>query len=122
MSSIDTVISSLKFNTDGLIPAIAQDARSKDVLMLAWMNAESVRKTLESGDVWYYSRSRAGLWRKGESSGHMQTLVAFRYDCDSDALLLLVKQTGPACHTNRPNCFFHSVKDGMIHIISEPQE
>ena len=119
---VQNIIDKLKFNEQGLIPAIAQQHDSKEVLMLAWMNAEAVRETLATGQVTYFSRSRNALWRKGESSGHTQKLVEFRYDCDADTLLLLVDQTGPACHTNRPNCFFNAVRDGEIEIISKPSE
>ncbi len=120
---IDALMVALRFNAEGLIPAIAQQHDTKDVLMLAWMNAEAVRETLETGRVCYWSRSRGALWRKGESSGHTQRLVEFRYDCDADTLLLLVDQTGPACHTNRPNCFFYAVQDnGYAEIISHPVE
>ena len=94
----------LKFDDKGLIPAIAQDAETHEVLMMAWMNAESVAKTLETGKVTYWSRSRQSFWVKGESSGHVQELVDFRYDCDQDCILVLVKQKGPACHTNRRSC------------------
>ena len=99
----------LKFDRDGLIPAIAQDEESGDVLMMAWMNAESIKATLDSGRVTYWSRSRQALWRKGETSGHVQLLVEMRIDCDRDTLLLLVRQTGPACHTNRRSCFYTAV-------------
>jgi phosphoribosyl-AMP cyclohydrolase len=88
--------------------------------MLAYMNADAIRETLETGQVCYFSRSRQKLWRKGESSGHVQRLVELRYDCDNDAVLLRVAQTGPACHTNRPNCFYHAVRDGEVVVISEP--
>ena len=88
--------------------------------MLAWMNAESIRESLESGRVCYWSRSRQSLWRKGETSGHVQRLVELRFDCDRDALLLLVDQTGPACHTNRRSCFYHAVRDDAVEVISEP--
>ncbi len=114
------VIAELRFDRDGLIPAIAQSAENGEVLMLAYMNADSVRETLETGCVCYWSRSRQALWRKGESSGHVQNLIELRYDCDSDALLLQVAQTGPACHTNRSNCFYHAVRDGQVVVISEP--
>ncbi|WP_299350441.1 phosphoribosyl-AMP cyclohydrolase [uncultured Shimia sp.] len=102
----------LKFNEAGLIPAIAQDAESGDVLMMAWMNAEAVMRTLDSRRVTYWSRSRQAFWVKGESSGHVQELVEFRFDCDRDSLLVKVRQTGPACHTNRRSCFYSAVKDG----------
>lgn len=116
-----TVIAQLRFNEAGLIPAIAQQHNSGEVLMMAWMNADAVRETLETGRVCYWSRSRQSLWRKGESSGHVQTLVELRYDCDMDTILLLVDQKGPACHTNRRNCFFHAVRDGKVEIITEPE-
>lgn len=106
-------VSSLRFNDQGLIPAIAQGAASGEVLMMAWMNAESVARTLETGRVTYWSRSRQAFWIKGESSGHVQKLVEFRVDCDRDCLLVLVDQTGPACHTNRRSCFYTGVQDGL---------
>lgn len=102
----------LKFDAAGLIPAIAQDAASGEVLMMAWMNAEAVRRTLDTGRVTYWSRSRASFWVKGESSGHVQRLVELRVDCDRDCLLVLVDQTGPACHTLRRSCFFTAVRGG----------
>lgn len=117
---IEEVIATLKFDTAGLVPAIAQQHDSGEVLMLAWMNAEAVAETLRRGRACYWSRSRQALWRKGESSGHAQRLVEFRYDCDRDAILLRVEQRGPACHTNRPNCFFHSVRGDRVQVISEP--
>ena len=116
------VIERLRFGNAGLIPAIAQSHESRAVLMLAWMNADAVRETLETGRVCYWSRSRQKLWRKGESSGHTQRLVELRFDCDSDALLLLVEQTGPACHTNRPVCFYNAVQGDEIRVIAEPVE
>jgi phosphoribosyl-AMP cyclohydrolase len=102
----------LLYNTDGLIPAIAQDAVTGDVLMFAWMNAESVARTLASGRVTYWSRSRAAFWVKGDTSGHTQELVEMRIDCDRDCLLVSVRQTGPACHTGRRSCFYTAVRDG----------
>jgi phosphoribosyl-AMP cyclohydrolase len=111
--------SSLRFDADGLIPAIAQ-ARDGTVLMLAWMNAESIAETLRTGSVTYWSRSRRALWRKGETSGHLQRLVELRVDCDRDTLLVIVDQTGPACHTNRLSCFYRAVRDGQELTISEP--
>ncbi len=102
----------LTYNDAGLIPAIAQDAENHEVLMLAWMNAESIARTLESGDVTYWSRSRQAFWAKGATSGNVQRLVELRYDCDQDCLLVLVDQTGPACHTGRRSCFYTAVKDG----------
>ena len=103
---------SLRYDEKGLIPCIAQDHDSGAVLMVAWMNAESVARTLETGRVTYWSRSRAALWVKGESSGHIQELVELRIDCDRDCLLALVDQTGPACHTNRKSCFYTALRDG----------
>jgi len=96
----------IRFNEQGLIPAIAQDYLDGTVLMLAWMNRESLEKTLETGDVWYWSRSRQELWHKGATSGHLQKLKGIRYDCDSDALLLTIEQEGDiACHTGERSCF-----------------
>lgn len=103
---------SLRYNDKGLIPAIAQDATSGEVLMMAWMNAEAVAKTLETGRVTYWSRSRQSFWIKGETSGHVQTLVELRVDCDRDSLLVTVEQEGPACHTNRRSCFYTAVREG----------
>jgi phosphoribosyl-AMP cyclohydrolase len=110
---------SLKFDDRGLIPAIAQ-SRDGEVLMLAWMNPASLAATLSSGDVTYWSRSRGELWRKGATSGHVQRLVELRVDCDRDCLLLIVEQTGPACHTNRPSCFFTAVREGGEVILQDP--
>ncbi len=102
-------ISKLKFNDSGLIPAIAQDVATGAVLMLAWMSKESIQKTEETGWATYFSRSRQSLWRKGESSGHTQRVREMFSDCDGDTLLLMVEQTGPACHTGAPTCFQESV-------------
>lgn len=113
---------SLKYDDRGLIPAIAQDAATGEVLMLAWMNAEAVARTLASGHVTYWSRSRAAFWVKGESSGHTQNLVEMRLDCDRDCILLLVAQTGPACHTNRRTCFFTALREGEAVEIMAPSE
>ena len=110
----------LKFDALGLIPAIAQQHDTGAVLMLAWMNRDAVIETLSTGRVCYWSRSRRQLWRKGESSGHVQRLVEFRFDCDADAVLVLVDQTGPACHTNRPSCFYRAVREGAVRTIAEP--
>lgn len=104
--------STLKYNDAGLIPAIAQQADTGEVLMMAWMNAESVAQTLSTGRVTYWSRSRQAVWIKGETSGHVQRLVELRVDCDRDCLLVLVDQTGPACHTNRRSCFYTGIRDG----------
>jgi phosphoribosyl-AMP cyclohydrolase len=110
---------SLKYDANGLIPCIAQDAVSGEVLMFAWMNAESVARTVATGRVTYWSRSRQAFWVKGESSGHVQELVELRIDCDRDCLLALVTQTGPACHTNRRSCFYTAVRGDEV-VISEP--
>jgi len=101
---------SLHYDDRGLVPVIAQDHASGEVLMLAWMNAEAVARTLQTGRVTYWSRSRAAFWVKGETSGHVQRLVDFRLDCDRDCLLVLVDQRGPACHTNRRSCFYTAVR------------
>ena len=113
--------STLRYDEKGLIPAIAQDADDGTVLMMAWMNESSVKKTLETGKVTYWSRSRQSHWVKGETSGHVQELVDFRYDCDADCLLVLVNQSGAACHTNRRSCFYSAVRDGEVVEIMEPQ-
>ena len=110
----------LVYNEAGLIPVIAQDAASGEVLMMAWMNVEAVAKTLQTGRVTYWSRSRSAFWVKGESSGHVQELVAFRVDCDRDCILVMVNQTGPACHTNRRSCFYTEVEDGAEVEIMTP--
>lgn len=110
----------LKFDAAGLIPCIAQDHGSGEVLMLAWMNAASVARTLETGKVTYWSRSRGAFWVKGETSGHHQQLVELRLDCDRDCLLALVEQEGPACHTGRRSCFYTAVRGGEEVILTEP--
>ncbi|WP_424928397.1 phosphoribosyl-AMP cyclohydrolase [Amaricoccus tamworthensis] len=112
-------VTSLKYNDRGLIPAIAQD-ESGDILMMAWMNAESLQETLETGQVTYWSRSRSELWRKGATSGHVQRLIDIRVDCDRDSLLMIVDQTGPACHTNRRSCFYTAIRDGEEVELSKP--
>lgn len=113
---------SLKYDANGLIPAIAQDHDSGEILMMAWMNADSVRKTLETGLVTYWSRSRKSFWIKGESSGHVQNLVELRVDCDRDCLLAVVRQIGPACHTNRRSCFYTAIRDGKEVEIMTPEK
>ena len=117
----DQVIGRLKFNEAGLIPAVAQQFDTGEMLMLAWMNADAIRETLATGRACYYSRSRGKLWRKGETSGQTRALKEFRFDCDEDTVLLLVDQIGVACHTGRHNCFFHAVRDGDIQVIAEPE-
>ncbi|MDB6178555.1 phosphoribosyl-AMP cyclohydrolase [Paracoccus sp. Z330] len=111
---------SLKYDANGLIPAIAQDATTGEVLMMAWMNAESVARSLETGKVTYWSRSRQSFWVKGETSGHLQKLVEMRVDCDQDCLLVLVEQTGAACHTNRRSCFYTAIRDNEPVTIMDP--
>ena len=101
----------LKFDPNGLIPAVVQDAVTKDVLMVAWMNAESLAKTLQSGETWFWSRSRGELWHKGGTSGNTQQVVEIRYDCDGDTLLILVKPAGPACHTGAASCFYRNLEN-----------
>jgi phosphoribosyl-AMP cyclohydrolase len=121
-SAIAKLLESVAFDANGLVAAIAQRHDTGEVLMLAWMNSDAVRETLTTGRVTYWSRSRRSLWRKGETSGHIQTLRSLRIDCDGDALLLGVEQVGAACHTNRSNCFFREVgADGLIE-ISAPLE
>ncbi|MGN0301270.1 MAG: phosphoribosyl-AMP cyclohydrolase [Anaerotardibacter sp.] len=104
----DLSIEELKYNSQGLISCIVQDVESKEVLMLAWMNEESVRRTLEQKTTWFWSRSRNKFWHKGEESGNVQELVELRYDCDADCLLALVKPAGPACHTGAQTCFYRT--------------
>lgn len=117
---LDPVLDALAWNSDGLIAAIAQQHGSGEVLMLAWMNRRALTETLATGQVCYWSRSRRQLWRKGESSGHWQQLVEARLDCDGDAVLLIVDQQGPACHTGRPTCFYNAIDGHYVHIITEP--
>ena len=117
--TIGRLLDQLTFNNEGLIPAIAQQFDSGEVLMLAWMNPESIEATLKEESVVYWSRSRRKLWRKGETSGHVQTLKEFRWDCDNDTILLQVDQSGVACHTGSRSCFFNSVRDGNITKIFE---
>jgi phosphoribosyl-AMP cyclohydrolase len=115
---IATVLKAIAFDDDGLVPAIAQQHDTGEVLMLAWMNRDAVIETLAKGQACYWSRSRQALWRKGESSGQTQALRDFRIDCDGDTLLLLVDQKGVACHTGRRTCFFRSVSDqGLAEVL-----
>ena len=122
MSQTDTaaaVLAALRFDSAGLVAAIAQQHDTGEVLMLAWMNAEAVAETVATGRVCYFSRSRGRLWRKGESSGQVQRLVELRVDCDGDAVLLLVDQTGVACHTGRRSCFFRAAREeGLVEIMA----
>ena len=118
-SSPEDALTMIRFNDRGLVAAIAQQHDSGEVLMMAWMNEEAVRTTLETGEVHYWSRSRNALWHKGESSGQVQRLKDFRVDCDGDTLLLLVDQTGVACHTGRRTCFYRAVRNGDV-VETEP--
>ncbi len=118
-TGIKAVLAEIAFNGDGLVPAIAQQHDSGEILMMAWMDADAVRETLETGRVCYWSRSRGALWRKGESSGQVQALVEMQIDCDGDTLLLKVDQTGVACHTGTRACFFRAVRDNGLEIIAE---
>lgn len=119
-AATEMVLAAIRFDANGLVPAIAQQHDSGEVLMMAWMNADAVRETLATGRVCYYSRSRQALWRKGETSGQTQALKDVRVDCDGDTLLLLVDQTGVACHTGRHNCFFRAPRDGQLVEIAAP--
>lgn len=112
-------LAEMKFSDQGLIPTIAQQHDTGEILMMAWMNEDSIRDTLSTGRVCYWSRSRQSLWRKGETSGQTQNLIHFRYDCDRDTILLVVDQKGVACHTGRRNCFFHEITPDGIKIISD---
>ena len=112
--------SSLIYSPQGLVPVVAQDHATREVLMLAWMNAEAVARTLATGRVTYWSRSRREFWVKGETSGHHQRLIEMRLDCDRDSLLVLVDQTGPACHTGRKSCFYSALRGGVEVAIRDP--
>jgi phosphoribosyl-AMP cyclohydrolase len=112
---------SIRFDMRGLVPAIAQQHDTGEVLMLAWMNRAAVEETLATGRACYFSRSRNALWRKGETSGQVQRLVDIRLDCDGDALLLLVDQTGVACHTGRRTCFYLAPRDGVLAELTQPE-
>ncbi len=114
-----TILDAIAFDGDGLIPTIAQQEGSGEVLMMAWMDADAVRETLATGEVCYWSRSRGRLWRKGETSGQTQKLVEMRLDCDGDTLLLVVDQKGVGCHTGRRNCFFRALRGGKLETISK---
>lgn len=116
----DQMLAEVKFDAAGLVTTIAQEAATGEVLMVAWMNREALQLTIDNGEGWYYSRSRQKLWRKGESSGQVQTVVDVRIDCDGDTILLLVHQKGVACHTGRHNCFFRAPRDGKLVEIAAP--
>jgi phosphoribosyl-AMP cyclohydrolase len=113
------LLANVAFDRDGLVVAVAQQHDTGEVLMVAWMNRAALERTLETGDVHYWSRSRMKLWRKGETSGQGQRLIELRVDCDGDTLLLLVDQTGVACHTGRRTCFFRAVRHGQLETIAE---
>ena len=118
---IEQALAEIRFGPDGLVPAVAQQYDNGEVLMLAWMNRDAVRVSLSEGRACYWSRSRATLWRKGETSGQIQRLRELRLDCDSDAVLLLVDQEGVACHTGRRSCFFRAWREEGWTVIAEPE-
>lgn len=118
-AALPQVLDAIKFNDDGLVPAIAQQFDTGEVLMMAWMNRDAVTETLTTGRVCYWSRSREKLWRKGETSGQTQALKDFRWDCDADTVLVQVDQAGVACHTGRRNCFFNAIRDGEPAVIAD---
>ena len=115
---IDAALAAIQFDAQGLVPAIAQQHDTGEILMMAWMDRDAVAETMRTGRACYWSRSRQAPWRKGDTSGHIQTLVDLRIDCDGDTLLVLVEQTGVACHTGRRNCFFRAIRGGKIDAIA----
>ena len=115
------VLAEIRFDSAGLVPAIAQQHDTGEVLMVAWMNEDAIRETIATGRVCYWSRSRQALWRKGETSGQVQVLKDFRWDCDNDTVLVLVEQTGVACHTGRRSCFFNAVRDGKAVVVANAE-
>lgn len=117
--ALDDVLAELTLNDEGLIPVIAQDEQTKDVLMFAWMNLEALQETLQTGRMCYWSRSRKTLWRKGESSGHWQALKSLRTDCDGDVLLAGIEQDGAACHTMRRSCFYLKFEKNKVRLASD---
>jgi phosphoribosyl-AMP cyclohydrolase len=119
--TIERALAEIRFGPEGLVPAIAQQHDTGEILMMAWMNRDAVRVSLAEGRACYWSRSRATLWRKGETSGQVQLLRELRLDCDGDSLLLLVEQTGVACHTGRRSCFFRAWRQGEWVAIAEPE-
>ena len=119
MIKLSDALDKLTYTAEGLIPAIAQQYDTQEVLMMAWMNRSSIEETLQTGRVCYWSRSRNNYWRKGEKSGQMQVLKELRFDCDADTILLLVDQTGPACHTGRRSCFYNKVEGDQVIIDRE---
>jgi phosphoribosyl-AMP cyclohydrolase len=119
--ALETLLDALRFDAAGLVAAVAQQHDTGEILMLAWMNRDAVAETLATGNAVYWSRSRQALWRKGETSGQVQRIVSLRLDCDGDAVLLLVNQTGVACHTGRRSCFFREAQNGEWVTITEPE-
>nr|WP_318024131.1 phosphoribosyl-AMP cyclohydrolase [Ghiorsea bivora] len=119
---LDNLLKDIKFNDDGLVPAIAQSVDTGRVLMMAWMNEEAVKQTLNTNYAHYYSRSRKTQWKKGETSGHVQKVLDIFLDCDGDTILLLIEQTGAACHTNRASCFFREKRGDKWVTFEEPIE
>ena len=117
LDGLDAVLAAVRFDEAGLVPAIAQQHDTGEVLMMAWMNRDSIAETLSTGRICYWSRSRGSLWRKGESSGQEQRLVELRVDCDGDTVLLQVDQTGVACHTGRRSCFYRALREGRLQQI-----
>ena len=118
-AAVPAVVEAITFNADGLVAAIAQQYDTGEVLMMAWMNRDAVAETLSTGRVCYWSRSRGKLWRKGETSGQVQVLKDFRWDCDADTVLVQIDQEGVACHTGRRSCFFNAVREGKPAVIAE---
>ena len=116
---LNEVLDGLRYNERGLLTAIAQDAKSGQVLMLAWMNRTAIERTLETGYAWYFSRSRQKLWWKGETSGHKQKVIDLSFDCDGDAILMRVEQAGAACHTYRPSCFYLRVEGERVRVLGD---
>jgi len=117
-AAIDEMVTTIQFDSQGLVPAIAQQHDTGEVLMMAWMDRDAVIETMRTGRVCYWSRSRRAPWRKGDTSGHTQMLIDFRVDCDGDTLLVLVDQAGVACHTGRHNCFFRAIRGGELETIA----
>jgi phosphoribosyl-AMP cyclohydrolase len=117
-AAIEAMLAEIRFDPKGLVPAIAQQHDTGEILMMAWMDRDAVAETMRTGRVCYWSRSRQAPWRKGDTSGHIQVLVELRVDCDGDTLLALVDQTGVACHTGRHNCFFRAIRGGVLKEIA----
>jgi phosphoribosyl-AMP cyclohydrolase len=120
-AAIEAMLAEVRFDPQGLVPAIAQQHDTGEVLMMAWMDRNAVVETMQTGRACYWSRSRQAPWRKGDTSGHIQTVLDFRVDCDGDTVLMLVDQTGVACHTGRHNCFFRAIRDGKLREIAPVQ-